>query len=75
MSHWTKRFWWAQTFERMVKTGAQSLLATVGVGTVGLVDVGWAGAFSVAGLAMLVSFLTSVASTPDGTDKESPSLV
>ncbi len=75
MSFWTTKSWWASTAERAIKTFAQSLLATIGIDQVGLLDIGWTGAFSVAGVALLVSFLTSVVSTPAGPDKDDPSLV
>lgn len=75
MSFWTSKLWWSQAFERMLKTFAQALLSVIGVNAVGLVDVGWTGALSVAGLALVVSFLTSVVSTPASPDNNSPSLV
>ena len=61
--------------ERAVKTFAQALVAILTVdGVTDLLSVGWAGALSAAGLAALVSVLTSIASSPFG-DPESPSLV
>lgn len=51
------------TAERAAKTFAQALVAVLTVqGVSGILDVDWLRALSVAGLAALVSFLTSVAS-------------
>jgi len=48
--------------ERAVKTFAQSLIAVGTVGATGILDVNWTGALSAAGLATLLSVLSSVAS-------------
>ena len=64
--------------ERAIKTFAQSLGAcittVVATETLGLGDVNWAAALSIAGLATLYSVLTSVASTSFNR-KDSASLV
>lgn len=46
--------------ERAIKTFAQALVAIIGAGTVGILDVNWTEALSVAALAALVSALTSI---------------
>lgn len=46
--------------ERAIKTVAQSALATIGVGAVGLFSVDWANVASVALLAGVMSLLNSV---------------
>lgn len=46
--------------ERAIKTFAQALVAVIGAGTVGILDVDWTEALSVAALAALVSALTSI---------------
>lgn len=56
--------WLKGTAERAIKTAAQSLLGVLGVGGIGILDVDWQGALSVALAAALASVLTSVAS-PD----------
>ena len=59
--------------ERATKTAAQSALGVLGAGYAGLFDVDWQGVASVAGLAAVVSVLTSVASSGFGSG--TPSLV
>jgi hypothetical protein len=69
----TKPFW-AAAAERAVKTFAQTLLAVLTAGHVGLLDVPWSAVLSAAGLAALLSVLTSVSTAnigPQGT----PSMV
>lgn len=68
----TKKFW-TDTFERAVKTAAQTLTGSLVVFT-GLLDVDWVNSLSAAGLATLLSVLTSVGSSKTG-DNESASLV
>ena len=68
----TKKFW-TDTFERAVKTLAQTLTGSLVVFT-GLLDVDWVNSLSAAGLATLLSVLTSVGSSKTG-DNESASLV
>ena len=57
---WTKAFWKGAT-ERAVKTFAQAAGAFLVAGGTGLLDVDWQQGASVAGLAALLSVLTSVA--------------
>ena len=52
---------WRDTGERAAKTFAQSLVATLAVAT-GLLDASWVDSLSVAGLATLLSVLTSIGS-------------
>lgn len=56
---WTTAFWKGAS-ERAIKTVSQSLVAVVGVTGVGIIDVDWKGALSVAAAAGLASFLTSI---------------
>lgn len=49
------------TLERAVKTAAQSAISVLAVDQIGLLNVDWAGVGSVAGLAAVVSVLTSIA--------------
>ncbi len=67
----TKTFW-AQAFERALKTFAQAVLALLTGDGLGLLDVNWGTVASVAGLAALASVLTSIVSLPVG-EPDSPS--
>lgn len=53
---------WKDAFERAVKTVAQAAVAVLAANATGLLDVDWLQIASVAGLAGLVSILTSVGS-------------
>lgn len=65
---------WKKAFERSVKTFAQAGAALLVGDGLGVLTVDWGNVFSVAGLAAVASFLTSVASLPVG-EQDSPSLV
>lgn len=65
---------WQCTAERAVKTFCQSLVAVLGAGSVGLLNVPWLTSVSTAGLAALLSVLTSVGSSPLG-KPDSPTLL
>lgn len=62
---WTKTFW-KDALERAIKTTAQTAAGLIGADGLGVVDVDWWGVASVAGLAMVLSILTSVGSAPIG---------
>lgn len=47
-------------FERAIKTVAQTAIATIGIGAVGILDVDWVNVLSVSALAGVMSLLTSV---------------
>lgn len=59
-SMFTREFW-AATAERALKTVAQSVVAVLGVGAVGVLSVDWVQTLSVAAAAGLASILTSIA--------------
>lgn len=46
--------------ERSLKTVAQTAIATIGVGAIGVLDVDWVNVASVSALAGIMSLLTSV---------------
>lgn len=70
---YSKSFW-SDAFERAVKTFAQTAVALIGTQVTGILDVNWVQLVSAAGLAALVSVLTSIGSGQVG-DKDSASLV
>lgn len=57
---------------RAVKTAAQTAVALIGTGTVGFTDLDWLQIGSVAGVAAVLSILTSIAGLPelDGAEDE-----
>ena len=61
MSKYANKAFWVDTFDRAVSTVAQAGVATLTAGVTGILDIDWAQAASVAGLAGAVSVLTSVA--------------
>lgn len=69
----TYRFW-QLAGERAIKTFAQSLVAIFSAAGVGLLTASWTTALSTAGMATLLSVLTSIASTQVGSPN-SPSLL
>ncbi|MGH3913715.1 MAG: holin [Pseudonocardiaceae bacterium] len=65
---------WQQALERAFKTFAQTLVALFSASGIGLLNAPWTTALSAAGMAALLSVLTSMASEPWGT-RNSPSLM
>lgn len=61
----TTRFW-AATFERAVRTFAQTLIATLGLDTTDILHVPWERGLALAGAAALLSVLTCIATTGTG---------
>jgi hypothetical protein len=71
VSIFTGGFWLAAS-ERAVKTAAQALVAMWGVGQTNLLTVDWKQSAAVAGMAALLSLVTSIASS--GVGNPGPSL-
>lgn len=61
MSKYASKRFWIDTLDRAVATTAQAGVGVLTAGVTGLLDIDWAQGASVAGLAGLVSILTSVA--------------
>jgi len=61
MSVYATQAFWAGAVERMIKVFASALLGAIGTGTVGVFDIDWPAAASIAAMAGIVSLLTSVA--------------
>lgn len=57
--------WCRATAMRALKTAAQTMLAVVGTGMVGILDVDWANCLSVTLMATLLSVVTSIAGLPE----------
>jgi hypothetical protein len=62
-----QRFWIAAA-ERAIKTFAQSLLALIGTGAVGIMDLDWLQMLGISVTATLISVLTSVVSANFGSN-------
>lgn len=62
MSYMTQKNFWAQATERAAKTAAQVALSLLAVSVGGLLSVGYGPLLSVVGLAVVVSYLTSIVS-------------
>ena len=57
--------WWRAAGIRAIKTAAQTAVALIGTGAVGFTDLDWVRIASVAGVAAVLSLLTSVAGLPE----------
>jgi hypothetical protein len=55
---------------RAIKTAAQTAVALIGTGAVGFTDLDWVRIASVAGVAAVLSLLTSLAGLPEVETKE-----
>lgn len=64
--------WAVAAIVRAIKTFAQTAVALIGTGAVGFTDLDWVQVASVAGVAAIVSLLTSVAGLPEVDDGASP---
>lgn len=54
---------WRATTERAVRTAAQTLVATLGLDTLGVLDIDWGQGLSLAGSSALLAVLTAVAAS------------
>lgn len=66
--------WAHSALVRAVKTFAQTAVALIGTGVVGFTDLDWVRILSVAGVAAVVSMLTSLAGLPETNNGNSPLL-
>lgn len=66
---------WKQALERAIKMFAGSAIGVLSGDGIGVFNANWGDAFSVAGMAAVVSVLLSIASSQIGVAKGSPSLV
>ena len=63
----TSKTFWADAIERAIKTAAQAAIAIAGTDLAGILEVDWVQLVSAAGLAAVLSLLTSVSSGGIGT--------
>jgi len=54
------REFWSYAGERAIKTFAQTAIATLGGGSIGVLDIDWVGVGSVSAGAAVLSILTSI---------------
>lgn len=57
--------WLKSALVRAIKTAAQTAVALIGTGAIGITDVQWTGVASAAALGFVLSLLTSVAGLPE----------
>lgn len=65
MSKLKDKQWWMAAGTRVIKTVAQTALAVIGTGLIGILDVDWVTIASVALMAGVASLLTSLAGLPE----------
>ena len=77
MENLASKTWWMAAGTRCIKTAAQAAIGAIGASAALVSDVDWRAVALTAGLAAIVSLLTSleglpelVATTPDATTKE-----
>lgn len=61
MSKFADKQWWIDTGDRAAASFAQGLIGTLGLDSVGVLDVDWVQGLSLAGSYALLSVLTAVA--------------
>lgn len=66
LSQLTSRGFWIATLERMIRTFAQVLVATLGLESVGVVNANWGDGLSLAAGAAVATLLTAVATSGVG---------
>ena len=64
----TIKQWAVSAVTRAVKTAAQTLVALIGTGAVGITDLDWPSLLSVTATAAVLSLLTSLAGIPEVED-------
>ena len=57
--------WFKAAGTRAIKTMAQTAVALIGTGAIGVLDVDWIAVLSASALAGIVSLLTSIAGLPE----------
>lgn len=70
MEYLTSKRFWSAALVRAIKTFAQTMAAQIGADAVGFTEIGWTRAVSVAGVATLLSIITSLAGLPEASEPE-----
>lgn len=70
MNNLMNKEWWMAAATRALKTVCQTAVALLGTNAAGILDVDWLTVLSVAGLAGIISILTSIAGLPEVADIE-----
>lgn len=65
--------WLKAATVRALKTAAQAAIGVIGTGAIGLLQVDWMNVVSVAAMAAVISYLTSIAGLPEVDDGLPPS--
>lgn len=67
--------WLRAATRRALKTAAQAAIGAIGTGAVGILEVDWQGVLSIAIMAAIISYLTSIAGLPEVDGGEPPSMI
>lgn len=67
--------WWKSTLDRAVKTAAQTFIVALGTDQLGWLALNWGQIGVFVGISTLLSFATSIASTPFGVNPNDPQLL
>lgn len=62
--------WWKAASVRALKTAAQAAIGAIGTGAIGLFQADWANVLSIALMAAVISYLTSIAGLPEVEEEE-----
>ena len=57
--------WLRAATVRALKTAAQAAIGAIGTGAIGLFEADWANVLSIAAMAAVISYLTSIAGLPE----------
>lgn len=67
--------WLKAATVRALKTAAQAAIGAIGTGAIGLLEADWANVLSIAAMAAVISYLTSIAGLPEVDGGETASML
>lgn len=70
MNNIKNKLWWDKASVRAIKTIAQTFIAIVGTGAVGITDLDWLQIASLCAMSGILSLATSIAGIPEVETKE-----